>query len=245
MAQQHGWIGFPSSGTTITVHNMRPDGQTGPVQGRPFSGTEIRRTTQTLADGTHVEQNDTSAFYRDSQGRMRTESGRKVLIYDPVAGFTYNLDTSMKTYKKYPIGAGGSTSIAVVGDSTWVKSADEKGPHMPVDTVPSGSRPFHSETVAQSTTEELPPQVVNGILAKGSRISMTIPVGTFGNDRDVKVVHERWYSETLQVLVKTTNSDPRFGVSTYELANVFQAAPDPNLFQVPPDYRLQTDGHHE
>src|ERR1051326_8459973 len=87
-AQQHGWIGLPGSGTTITIHNLRPDGQTGPVLGRPFSGTELRHTRQTLADGTHVDQNQTSAFYRDSQGRMRTESGRRVLIYDPVAGFT-------------------------------------------------------------------------------------------------------------------------------------------------------------
>src|SRR5215472_12413134 len=79
MAQQHGWITFPSSGTTITVHNTRPDGQTGPVLGRPFFGTEVRHTSQTLGDGTHVDQNDTSAFYRDSQGRMRTENGRKVL----------------------------------------------------------------------------------------------------------------------------------------------------------------------
>jgi hypothetical protein len=206
----------------------------------------MRRTTQTLADGTHVEQSDTSAFYRDSQGRMRTESGRRVLIYDPVAGFTYNLDTSTKTYQKYAIRPGtGSTSIAVVGDSTWVKSADERRPHMPVDSVPDGSRPFHSEPVAQSTSDELPAQVVNGILAKGSRITMTIPTGTFGNDREIKVVHERWYSETLQVLVRTINSDPRFGVTTYELTNVIQTAPDPNLFQVPPDYRLQADGHHE
>ena len=246
MAQQHGWIGFPNSGPTITVHNTRPDGQTGPVLGRPFSGTEIRRTRQTLANGTQVDQNDTSAFYRDGQGRMRTESARRVLIYDPVMGYTYNLDVAAKVYQKYPIRtATGSTSIAVVGESTWVKSADERGPHMPVESVSNGSRPFHAEPVTQSVSEELSPQVVNGILAKGTRITMTIPAGTFGNDREIKVVHERWYSDALQVLLKTTNSDPRFGVTTYELTNVIQAAPDPSLFQVPADYRLQTDGHHE
>src|SRR5215831_5322781 len=98
-AQQHGWIGFPGSGTTITVHNMRPDAQTGPFLVRPFSATEKRHARQTLADGTNVDQTDTSAFYRDGQGRMRTESGRRVLIYDPVAGDTYNLDASTKTYQ--------------------------------------------------------------------------------------------------------------------------------------------------
>src|SRR5262249_52615867 len=189
-AQQRGWIGFPGSGTTITGPNMRPDGQTGPGPGRAFSGTEKRHTRQTLADGTNVDQTDTSAFYRDGQGRMRTESGRRVLIYDPVAGYTYNLGASTKSYQKYPIRTGtGSTSIAVVGDSTWVRSADERGPHVPVDSVPQSSRPFHTEPVAQPVSEELPSQVINGLLAKGSRITMIIPAGAFGNDRDIKVVN--------------------------------------------------------
>jgi hypothetical protein len=33
--------------------------------------------------------------------------------------------------------------------------------------------------------------------------------------------------------VKTTNSDPRFGETTYQLTNIMQVAPDPILFQVP------------
>jgi hypothetical protein len=242
---QNDWIGFPGAGA-VTVHNLRPEGQTGPVLARPFSATELRHTRQTLADGTNVDHSETSAFYRDAQGRMRSESARRVLIYDPVGGFTYNLDLPNRIYEKYPLRPGiGSTSIAVVGDSTWVKSANGTGPHMPVESVPPGSRPFHGEAASQPVTEDLPVQNVNGIAARGSRITITIPAGTFGNDRDVKVVNERWYSDVLQVLVKTINSDPRFGVTTYDLTNIVQAPPDSGLFQVPAGFRPRASTNHE
>jgi hypothetical protein len=97
---------------------------------------------------------------------------------------------------------------------------------------------MHHEPVAQAVTEELAPEIVNGVGVKGSHITMTIPVGAFGNDREVKVINERWYSDDLQVLVKSSNSDPRYGVTTYELTNIMQAPPDPTLFQVPSNYTL-------
>ena len=90
-------------------------------------------------------------------------------------------------------------------------------------------------------TEDLGREVINGIQCNGARMTITIPKGAFGNDRDVKVVNERWYSDDLQVLVKSSNSDPRFGVTTYELANILQAPPDPGLLRVPSDYRLSEE----
>jgi hypothetical protein len=44
-------------------------------------------------------------------------------------------------------------------------------------------------------------------------------------------------SGDLQVLVKSTNSDPRFGATTYPLSNIVQGPPNPSLFQIPGDYR--------
>jgi len=79
--------------------------------------------------------------------------------------------------------------------------------------------------------EDLPPQMINGVLAAGWRRTVIIPAGSFGNDRDVKVVNERWYSEDLKVLPKSRVSDPRTGVSTYQLTNIVQGPPDPALFQ--------------
>ncbi|HKA01147.1 MAG TPA: hypothetical protein VKE70_31760, partial [Candidatus Solibacter sp.] len=110
-------------------------------------------------------------------------------------------------------------------------SGDTNAPHHP--PVPRS----HAEPHNSGTTEELAAQVINGVRAKGSRVTITIPAGSFGNDRDVKVVNERWYSDDLQVLVKSINNDPRFGITTYELTNIVTGAPDPALFLVPSDYR--------
>jgi len=56
----------------------------------------------------------------------------------------------------------------------------------------------------------------------------------------LKVVNERWLSDEMQILLKSSNVDPRFGTTTYELTDLVQAPPDSSLFQVPTDYRLRT-----
>jgi hypothetical protein len=81
-------------------------------------------------------------------------------------------------------------------------------------------------------------QSVNGVTAQGIRTTMTIPKGQIGTNKDIKVLTERWTSSDLQMLVKSINSDPRFGDTTYQLTKVVQSAPDPGLFQIPPDYTV-------
>jgi hypothetical protein len=230
--QTQSWFAMPAK-----VEGM----QYGPVLGKPFSATEVRRTTQTLNDGTRVEQSDTSRFYRDGQGRMRAESPKRVEIFDPVSGFEYDLNPERKTYEKSVIpNKTASMAVAVVGStsSTSFSSDSLEGD--------LGARHARSETrhsPSPRVTEELPAQVINGVGVKGARITMTIPAGTFGNDRDVKVINERWYSDDLQSLVKSSNSDPRFGLTTYELTNIVRASPDPALFQPPADY-TEVPNHH-
>src|SRR5205823_5565262 len=86
----------------------------------------------------------------------------------------------------------------------------------------------------------------------GFRVTMTIPAGAFGNDREITLINESWSSDDLQVLVKSSNSDPRYGVTTYELTNIVRVAPDPILFQVLGDYIIRngpihsySEGSHE
>lgn len=87
-------------------------------------------------------------------------------------------------------------------------------------------------------TENLKPQLVSGVMAQGVRTTMTIPKGRIGNDREIKVVTERWVSNDLQMLIKSTNSDPRFGDTTYELTSIDQREPDASLFQIPAGYTI-------
>jgi hypothetical protein len=210
--------------------------QTGPVLGRPFSAAEVRKTIQFLGDGTRLEHSDTTRFYRDGQGRMRAESLKRVEIFDVIAGFEYDLNPESKTYKKSAIpDKTASMLLAVVGSTSVTSFSSDPQAEL------AGKQARRRNSNLAQVTEELPSVTLNGLSIRGSRVTITIPVDAIGNNREMKVVNERWYSSDLQVLVKSSNSDPRFGVSTYELTEIVQAPPDPLLFQVPADYTLRAD----
>ena len=219
-------VEFPGPGSVFSFGNPL-EGQSGPVQGRPFSGTEIRHTVQTLADGTHVEHSDTTQLYRDAQGRMRAESPNRVFIYDPVAGFTADLFPSEKHYERMPLKDGTTVYFGVAGSRADVSRTTSSEP------------PRYGQRARRPGTEDLGTQFIGGVQVKHSRYTAVIPAGAFGNDRAITVVNERWYSDDLQLLVKSVNNDPRFGVSTYELTNIVQTPPDSTLFQIPIDYTEQ------
>lgn len=221
--QQDGWLSVPDPNRARSVRSAL-DGQSGPVLGKPVSASEVRHTEQTLSDGSHVSRSETEHFYRDSMGRMRTESSTGAMIYDAVAGFTYDLNASRKTYTRHRVGPDSVVTIAA--------AAHESSSH-------SHSGQSKPDPEKGPVTEDLPPQFINGVYAKGARVTTTIPAGTFGNDHDLKVVNERWYSDDLKLLLKSTNSDPRFGVTTYELTDISQAPPDPALFQIPAGYTTE------
>src|SRR5258708_28588729 len=165
--QQIGWMATHEYRFDV-LHMNRPDGQTGPVHGKPFSGTEVRHVIQTLVDGTHVDQMETTASYRDAQGRMRAENRDRVLIYDPVSGFVYNLDPRTKTYRKTPISdRTSSATIAATASGTWVATDDS---HPPAYGDVSARRGImHSGP--PPVTEDLRREVINGITCNEARMT--------------------------------------------------------------------------
>lgn len=86
--------------------------------------------------------------------------------------------------------------------------------------------------------DDLGEQVLEGVVARGSRTTQTIPAGTIGNERDIEVVAEEWYADALETVVLRRNFDPRFGETTYRLINVRLGEPSPDLFTVPQGYEL-------
>lgn len=214
---------------------IKPDGQSGPVLGKPLSAIEERHSEQIMNDGSRVDHPSSGLFYRDEQGRMRVESQTKFVIYDPVAGFIYSADVRTKTYRKFSVQSGLSVSVVVVEDGTWIASSAAVPGAKP--GAPAGNEAAaNSESEGGNTkavSEDLPSAVVNGIRARGSRLTTTIPAGTVGNDRDLKAINERWYSDDVKVLLRSSSSDPRFGSVKYELTNISQTPPEASLFQLP------------
>lgn len=94
---------------------------------------------------------------------------------------------------------------------------------------------------ATQSTEDLGEQVLEGVLARGIRETITIPAGAIGNERPIESITEQWYSEELGALLLRRTFDPRFGETVYRLVSVTRSEPAPELFQVPSGYRTLED----
>jgi hypothetical protein len=195
------------------------------VQGAPYSAQAVTQFTQTLASGDHIQRTMTASIARDSQGRTRVDrsisgvgalsaregaQGRAIMIHDVVAGVSYALNPATKT-----------------------------GSSMQIRARPAGSeqtRARRSSTAEK--TEDLGTQVVQGVSAQGKRVTRAIPAGQEGNEKEIDIVTETWYSTDLQVVVQSKTSDPRFGETTYQLSGLNRVEPDPALFAVPAGYAI-------
>jgi len=89
-------------------------------------------------------------------------------------------------------------------------------------------------------TESLGTQVIGGVTAQGTRLTRTIPAGQVGNQAPLVITIERWYSPDLQTDVMRKEVNPQFGETTFQLTNIVRAEPDASLFQVPPNYTIQS-----
>ena len=87
-------------------------------------------------------------------------------------------------------------------------------------------------------TESLGTQNIEGVPADGTRTTTIIPAGSIGNERDIEIVYEKWYSKELLMTVFSRRSDPRTGEQTYRLTNINRSDPPLTLFAPPADYTV-------
>jgi hypothetical protein len=209
------------------------------VTGAPYSAVAVTETKQTLADGNVIDRKVQSSVFRDSQGRTRREttftgvgplaaSGQTrsmIAIHDPVASTAYVLHADTK-----------------VAEQLSVPPRRAKNNQ----SLQSNFEAHFQKDIANGTLkkEDLGTQVVNGVSAQGTRYTRVIPAGQIGNANPISVVNEQWYSPELQIVVKSTRSDPRLGQVTYTLTNIQRNEPSVSLFTVPSDYTVkQVTGH--
>ena len=209
------------------------------VKGAPFSATATSETTSTLQDGTVIHRTAQLSLYRDSLGRSRREltasgfgplaaSGTPktmVMISDPVAGAHYMLDSTDKVAHKMAMRTPSATSDAT---DTFHQKME--------------AREASEEAAGLLKKESLGTQVIDGVSAEGTRITKTIPAGKIGNDKAIQIVSERWYSADLQIVVKSTHTDPQSGTTTYTVTNLQRTEPAATLFAVPAGYTVTTGG---
>jgi hypothetical protein len=213
---------------------QRPDwnfegGFRGPFQGKvvtnePYTGVGVTTSKRTLSDGNTINESNCVKLYRDASGRTRREETRNasacsatpqsIFISDPVAGVQYVINAQNSTYRQFTI----------------------KTP--PAGTAPPVStRPATPNQVQTSLGTE----AISGtsFSAQGTQTVTTLPAGRLGNAAPITITAVRWYSPDLQIVIQSSRTDPRSGVSTYQLSNISTAEPAESLFQLPSGLTLQ------
>ncbi|HMF56207.1 MAG TPA: hypothetical protein VK619_07665 [Pyrinomonadaceae bacterium] len=190
---------------------------------------------------------------------------QSIFINDPVTGTGYVLDSRSHTahkmmlrfnfrFDRTPGAQGGNNNAptpeavpqgmtvfetAAPAPGTSVAIAPRAG--VAISSSNGGAVTYSRTTNEQSDrvkTEQLGRQTIEGVEAEGTRTTYTIPAGEIGNERDIQIVSERWYSPDLQTVVMSRRSDPMAGETTYRLTNINRSEPARTLFEVPSDYTL-------
>jgi len=231
------------------------------VTGQPYSADGVTKITQTLADGTRIEREVRSKFYRDSAGRVRREQNilglesllgalssepqTAITITDPVAGVVYSLDPIRRGARRMLIPGDGYRRVFPASPP----SPAPKGPGEASSTSPSSilapraplapKAPIASIAPLPPTkSESLGVRQIEGLPATGERTTSTIPTGRIGNDRPIEIFDERWVSSDLKVVLLLRHRDPQTGEMEFRLTNIKRTEPSPDLFKVPSDYTI-------
>jgi hypothetical protein len=196
------------------------------VTGAPYSADVTNSLVRSLTDGNSIQRTTTGHVARDNDGRTYSQEtltggffGQNdpttlVFISDPVAGYSYVLNTSTKVARRRPL--------------RQFPAGPEAREH---------NRPANPNVV----TTDLGTQVVNGVNAQGKSTTHTIAAGAMGNAQPLVSTFETWYSPDLQVVVASKRNDPLSGQSNYALTNIQRTAPNAALFQVSSDYTIQDE----
>ena len=223
------------------------------VKGVPYSAHAVTSVKQTLPTGSEISTQMTALVARDSEGRTRREqtitsigpwaiaraplSGRAaeeardsptvIMIQDPVKAVAYILDPR--------------THLART--MRW-RSPQELEAARKLENArrpePQRSEPVRPDRPLEKV-DSLGVQTVEGIRCEVKRTTTTLPTGSIGNTAPLELVVESWYSPELQVVVLGKRNDPRVGEMTYRLTNIKRAEPPASLFEIPVDYRVESE----
>jgi hypothetical protein len=225
---------------SITILGNQSDAD---VTGAPFSAVEESMYSHRQDDGTLENRSSvTTHFYRDGQGRTRAERYeasyigetkswlKSIYIADTVAGTLYQLDPENHKATRWVWDA---HSREMAG----AKDREIADAHSAEEVAAIQEAESHAKTESLGTSE------IEGLRVEGYRQSLEVPKGAIGNEHLFEVVLETWVSPELKVAIETTRSTGTT-VRKTRLTKVDRAEPDPALFRMPADYRLE-DGRIE
>lgn len=234
-----------ASGAQISLNTSAVPGT---VKNSPFSAEVITQYDRTLPNGNHIHRETHGKVFRDSQGRVRTETDftavaggedfRNITIQDPLQREVIHLDPKTKVATIRHLGEP-APAAATSKDSSPPAHAGNF-----VLTTPSGpgqataiplQRP---ESANQSSvrTEALGTKLIESLSATGTRTTRVIENGS---GEPTISINDSWYSRDLQMVILTDSDDGQSGHSVMQVKNIVRIEPSAQLFQVPSDYTIK------
>jgi hypothetical protein len=196
-----------------------------PVRHAPFSSTVTAEWARVLEDGSMLTVQNHRLVLRDNEGRIYQERRRlipreaqkepelqRIEVSDPV------------THKKY-----------FCQPATHVCALEDYSGPAAATTQPVGTQ---QDEFGALTREDLGKTSVNGVEAVGTRETRTLHPGAIGNDREIAIVKEIWYSPELGINVSVKRVDPRHGTQIINVTDIVQGEPDAKWFRVPAGYTV-------
>ena len=252
-------LALPSAGqvvsgrtTTVTMSNAAH------VVRLPYTAGYKNMHVNILANGSTITTETTQVTALDTQGRRYTSSTTvpasenqtartTVTVFDPVERTTtsWSVPGKRASVLKMPEPGVARTPCALPATTT-------AGTTSAVTSGVVGSVFTSSATATSSPTavrreppvvENLGTETIQGVEARGRRITTTTPAGTIGNNEPLVRTSETWTAIEpgfFGLMVRQSTDDPQFGKTTKELTSFTQGEPDASLFQPPSEYEIVT-----
>jgi hypothetical protein len=193
------------------------------VPGKPILATITITHTETLpgnmisstSTGTYARGADGST-YRDVKfsgiGPWSAGGDAKEFAYirNITTGMEYIVNVTKGTYVAFPLRERKASNGSKFGPLSGPNPDDGN-----VTDNPSGSYKDSATSTVYPADDKL--------------VTRTIPAGAIGNTSAIVITSERWFSNTLELVLENTHTDPRFGTTTYQLSNIGQS-PSTSLF---------------
>ena len=207
------------------------------LQGIPFTATVDVENRTLSPKGTVLIHRLTGKIARDSHGSLRTVVDLNVLgnPYDPTQVTIHIYDAPRKV------------QITLFPAATFAyRSFEDEEPRVALQPRPRLKQiPFErlagpAPEFPHSESEDLGADSLNGQPLRHGRETTSFP-STFTRDRKpFTAIMDYWFSQDLQAFVLIRRLGPNHSVQTVTLRNIHRRNPPRSLFQIPADYRVET-----
>jgi hypothetical protein len=215
--------------TTVTMGNPAPAARL------PYTAEYKTTAIQTLASGATITHETTETVALDSQGRRMNATTSVPLLENqtPITRVSVS-DPVARTNSSWTVPGQKATVVAMPAlGATHTGCA--------TSTAPVHLAPTPGVQRQQPTVEDLGTETIQGVVARGRRVTTTTPAGAIGNDAPLTSTMETWTATApglRGLMARNVIDNPLLGKTNKELTNFTQGEPDLSVFQPPEGYEI-------